>query len=65
MVAANSPMLAVPDPSASGGDIKQNKFSRKSIGSSPTKQSSPEGHVPNGKDSGMCSRATVLLECLS
>ena len=51
VVAANSPMLSVPDPLASGGDIKQNKFSRKSIGSSPTKQNSPEGHVPNGKNS--------------
>ena len=52
MVAANSPMLTVPDQSASGGgsDIKANKFSRKSIGASPTKQGSADGHVPNGKN---------------
>ena len=57
VVAANSPMLSVPDPLASGGDIKQNKFSRKSIGSSPTKQNSPEEHVPNGKNS------VLLYDC--
>ena len=56
MVAANSPMLTVPDQSADGStsEIKHNKFSRKSIGSaSPSKQSSTEGspgHVPNGKN---------------
>ena len=58
MVAANSPMLTVPDQSADGStsgtsEIKHNKFSRKSIGSaSPSKQLTSEGssgHVPNGK----------------
>ena len=50
MVAANSPVLNIPDPSTSGGDIKSNKFSRKSIGASPTKQNTTDGHVPNGKN---------------
>ena len=50
MVAANSPVLTVPDSPAGGSDIKSNKFSRKSIGSSPTKQNTTDGHVLNGKN---------------
>ena len=50
VVAANSPTLTIPDQSANGSDIKLNKFSRKSIGASPTKQNTTDGHVPNGKN---------------
>ena len=56
MVAANSPMLTVPDQSADGStsEIKHNKYSRKSISSpSPSKSNSTEGstgHVLNGKN---------------
>lgn len=53
MVAANSPMLRVPDQSPGSSEIKYNKQSRKSISTlSPSKQDSPEGssgHVLNGK----------------
>ena len=51
MVAPSSPMLTVPD-SSPGSDIKYNKFSRKSIGttspSKPTKDSN--SHALNGNN---------------
>ena len=64
MVAANSPVLNIPDHSTSGSDIKPNKFSRKSIGGSPIKQNTTDGHVPNGKDysNRTVSIAVVLLK---